>query len=364
MKNFKNSIINLLREGEIGTAIINISEAIIDGNLKNDLIIIEGRYKRALSKEIRNTETHNNIDREYSKITSDLLNIVNRIDENIYKKISFSEELKIHELEISRLKKENAQLREQLNKNSGLIKGKRLFQYQGKYPIDLEPITDIPSLNKEKFANAIQYFLDDNHYDRLAASDIVYLRQDNLNHYDEILDDDFIDSYNSLIEKYDLYSFIENFDTENKRVFGNYIRITNELGETLKNCHLEILLHNVRNPLKSIIAVQNTENISNRKLFDPSTRFVVEYVRHQGKHLIMAFEGKGKIGYEKEFKNGKIVKATTTPIFDRRYGLVGILCVNIDISTIQQKMKIKNYDFVNAYCKIIDKEEITLRNII
>ncbi len=363
MKTFKQNIINLLKESRINTAILRLSEIIEDEKLNSDLILIESGYNRLIAADLANIQKFDDLDRHYSKITKDLLSILNSLDSNkIIRKSNF-EEIDLLKKEIDLLLLENKRLKNQFDKSLGIIKGKRLFQYKGMYPIDLEPVTDIPSLNREKYIEAIKFLLRDDIHDRLAASDIVYLRKDNLDHDEDILDDKHIELYAKLVEKYDLYEFIKNFKNENELILGNYARIVNEFGKTLDNCFIEILLHNVRNPLKSVIAAQNTTGISDRRLFDPSTRFVIEYVQHQGKHLIKAFEGKGKVSYEKVFKNGKIVKATTTPVFDSRYGLVGIICVNIDIEAVKNSTNSKDHSLIESYCQISTKGKSILRNI-
>jgi len=62
------------------------------------------------------------------------------------------------------------------------IQGRRLFQYPGYYPIDLEPGTNRPLANRDTYAKAVEYLLDPSRFDRLAAMDLVYLRADNLLH--------------------------------------------------------------------------------------------------------------------------------------------------------------------------------------
>lgn len=218
----------------------------------------------------------------------------------------------------------------------GEVDGKRLFQHRGYYPIDLAPKTNIPSLNRKIFVKSIKHFLKDENYDRLAAMDLVYLREDNLEENLDVLKDEDLPLYEKLVEKYDLLGFINRFQEEDKEIFGNFVRIVNDLGDTLKDVGLEILLHNVRNPIRSIIACRNSETISRRKLYDPSTRFVVQYVKNQGRRLIRAMQSGSKLSYLKQFHRTKQVKATTTPLYHPKYGLIGILCVNIDIDSVLQ----------------------------
>jgi len=112
-----------------------------------------------------------------------------------------------------------------------------------------------------------------------------------------------------------------------------------------------MLLHNVRNPLRSIIAARNSERISGRKLFDPSTRFVVQYVKNQGRELIRAMQGGGKVSYLKQFHRTKQVKATTTPLYHKQYGLIGILCLNIDIDAVRALDPAGQEEFFRSYVK-------------
>ena len=212
------------------------------------------------------------------------------------------------------------------------IKGRRLFEYEGLYPVDIAPRTNLPSLNSDTYVHALRYFLKEDVHDRLAAMDLVYLREDNRQHLGDVLPTEETNPYEQLIDKYSLEEFQVTYSQEARGLFRNVERIVNDLGDTLSGVNFEVLLHDVRNPLRSIIAVKNA--FSGRRLYDPSTRFVVQYVRHQGKHLIEAMQSGSLVAYPKQFTQGKRVKATTTPLYDDRYGLIGILCLNIDIETI------------------------------
>lgn len=228
------------------------------------------------------------------------------------------------------------------------VEGKRLFQHRGYYPIDLEPGTNRPSLNRKVFCSAIRYLLRQENYDRLAAMDLIYLREDNLIDGDILTERD-MRPYTELVERYELLRFIENFEAENRQLFRNYVRVVDDMGETLQGVFFEILLHNVRNPIRSIIAARNSEGISGRKLFDPSTRFVVQYVKNQGRLLMNAMEGGSKVRYLKQFTGTKQVKATTTPLYHDTYGLIGILCLNIDIDAVRTLDAAGRDHFFSAY---------------
>lgn len=231
---------------------------------------------------------------------------------------------------------------------SDRVPGHRLFQHGEYYPVDLEEGTNRPSINAERFGKAVKYLLDDAD-DPLAATDLVYLRVDNLPHAPDVLPTNRLQQYEAFVRKYRLEAFIANFEQEKHRVFRNYVRLVNDIGGTLRDVFFEILLHDVRNPIRSIIAAQNSERVSGRRVFDPSTRFVVQYVRNQGRELFAAMEGGSKVAYFKQFTRTKQVKATTTPVYDDRYGLVGILCMNIDIEAVQSLDDMGSRRFFERY---------------
>ena len=247
--------------------------------------------------------------------------------------------------------------------NKARIEGKRLFEHRGYYPIDIAPKTNIPSLNHKIFLKAIKYFLNEK-YDRLAAMDLVYLREDNIKDKYDVLNDKDLSLYEKLVQKYDLIEFIEKFEEEDAELFRNFVRIVNDIGDTLKDVYMEILLHNVRNPIRSIIACRNSESISERKLFDPSTRFVVQYVTNQGRRLIRAMQSGSKVNYLKKFHKTTYVKATTTPLHSDKYGLIGILCVNIDIDSVLRldekgrERFFENYLKNSGYTPSFEKESV------
>ena len=229
------------------------------------------------------------------------------------------------------------------------VVGCRLFQYKGLYPVDLASRTNEPSLNHDVFYAAIDYFLRVKD-DRLAAMDLVYLREDNRRAGLEVLRPDDLEAYETLITKYSLDDFRRNFASDIDRLFRNVIRIVHDVGATLRGIKCEFVLHDVRNPLRSIIALSNADEVSNRYLHGPSTRFVVQYLKHQGKDLI-ALEHRTQIAYPKQFLKSKRVKATTTPLYDDELGLIGLLCLNIDVDAVNAMTADERQRFFVTYTK-------------
>jgi len=226
------------------------------------------------------------------------------------------------------------------------IAGKRLFEYKGYYPIDLINGRN-PIFSKSIFFKAIKYF--SKHRDDMAATDLVYLWEANRGHIEDYFTEDETDRYNNFIAHYNIRHFLNEFESEHKRIFSNYIKLVNDIGDTLQGVFFEILLHDVRNPIRSIIACRNTEGLSNRKVGDPSTRFVVQYVKEQGRRLLKAIESGDKVAYRKQFESHEFVKATTTPIWDGKYGLVGMFCINIFITQVEQLNEKGTKDLIQNY---------------
>jgi len=224
--------------------------------------------------------------------------------------------------------------------------GRRLFQYKGYYPIELVDGRN-PIFSKNIFFKAIKYFSE--YRDDMAATDLVYLWEANRGHVEDRFTEDESQQYSNFITHYNIRHFLHEFESEHKRIFSNYIQLVNDIGDTLKGVFFEILLHDVRNPIRSIIAARNSQDLSGRKVGDPSTRFVVQYVREQGRRLLESLESGDKVAYRKQFEADKFVKATTIPIWDGKYGLVGMFCINIDIAQIERldekgiKSFIQNY---------------------
>lgn len=224
--------------------------------------------------------------------------------------------------------------------------GKRLFEYKGYYPIDLVNGRN-PIFSKDIFFKAIKYFSE--YRDDMAATDLVYLWEANRGHIQDRFTDDESRRYNNFITHYNIRHFLNEFESEHKRIFSNYIQLVNDIGDTLKGVFFEILLHDVRNPIRSIIAARNSEDVSGRKVGEPSTRFVVQYVKEQGRRLLESLESGDKVAYKKQFEVDKFVKATTIPIWDGKYGLVGMFCINIDIAQIKLLDKKGIKSFIQNY---------------
>ncbi|SKC36708.1 helix-turn-helix transcriptional regulator [Maledivibacter halophilus] len=95
-----------------------------------------------------------------------------------------------------------------------------------------------------------------------------------------------------------------------------------------KNC--EVILHDLRNLESSIVAIRNN-HITGRNISDTVTDFALEIVynkdKYKDKKFITNYTGRTK-------DNSRILRASTYFIRDKKNDLIGMLCVNVDITAL------------------------------
>lgn len=90
------------------------------------------------------------------------------------------------------------------------------------------------------------------------------------------------------------------------------------------NC--EVVLHDMQNLDESIIAIKN-EHISGRKLGGPLTDFGLKILKDK------SFEKTDYLlNYQNKSKDGRALRSSTFFIKDHDKNLIGMLCINIDLS--------------------------------
>ena len=109
--------------------------------------------------------------------------------------------------------------------------------------------------------------------------------------------------------------------SENDVFLENYVRIVHQIGRSFPNTGIEILLHNLVNPSRSLIAIENGE-VTGRQVGSGATNLVLDLKTRRQR-------GEDKVNYELNI-GARQFKCTTIPIFRPDYGLVGALCINID----------------------------------
>jgi predicted transcriptional regulator YheO len=121
-------------------------------------------------------------------------------------------------------------------------------------------------------------------------------------------------------------------------ILKNMIPLVEGIASTFgKNC--EVVLHDVRNPESSIVAITNG-HVTNRLVGGPMSEYGLADLKKG------CFDT-NKINYLKKTKDGRILKSTSMYIKDDKGELIGFLCINFDISELTVIKNILN-DFTNV----------------
>jgi predicted transcriptional regulator YheO len=227
------------------------------------------------------------------------------------------------------------------------LPGSPLASYPQLYPI-LPHQNGNLILDASIFMNAARYLLENEN--PKAAADLLYLGQSN--NINLLLSNDEKRTYARLHQHYD-YSEFELINEYRNNLFHVYRDIVNGIGQTFSGTGIEIVLHDVRNPLKSIVAIQNP--ISGRRLDDPNTNFGLELIKD---YSIIPHPGVSYVSYELSLNDGRRIKSTTIPLYSKRYGLIGFICLNIDISKLSTEHPNHLDSFLSHFTAISDNHKI------
>src|ERR1700683_2356181 len=131
----------------------------------------------------------------------------------------------------------------------------------------------------------------------------------------------------------------------------NYRNIVRLLGKTFPHMGIEILLHDLANPTRSVVWIEGAE-VTGRSLHMGTTTLLVDLKK--GRAL-----NEDKLNYELNL-GARRFKCTTIPIVRKEYGVVGAICMNIDINYIRDEV-IRNAErtaeFFHQYCHTAAQRE-------
>ena len=174
--------------------------------------------------------------------------------------------------------------------------------------------------NLNNFRLGMHYFLKNE--DHTAARQLIFIgEQNNVRGQLEPAEQKV---YAQLFEKYegkkiadDTHEFLENYE-----------RIVRLVGKSFPNTGMEILLHNLADPAHSLITLEN--NVTGRHLRDGTTNLLIDLKRRQ-------LLNEDKLNYELNIGSRKF-KCTTIPIKRKDFGIVGAICINIDVNYITEEV--------------------------
>lgn len=172
---------------------------------------------------------------------------------------------------------------------------------------------------RERFNEAVEHFL--SRTNSLAARELIVIGEQNF--VRERFPTEEVERYRRLYQKYGGDSVI----SDNEAYLENYKRIVHLIGRSFPNTGIEILLHNLVNPARSIVAIENGE-VTGRKLEMGATNLVLDLKTR-------THQNQDKLNYELNIGERQF-KCTTIPIYRRDYGLVGAICINIDARFIRE----------------------------
>src|SRR3989475_8916271 len=124
--------------------------------------------------------------------------------------------------------------------------------------------------------------------------------------------------YSQLFEKYEGRKVVD----DTNEFLENYARLVRLIGKSFPNTGIEILLHNLGDPAHSLIVLEN--NVTARHLRDGTTNLLIDLKRRQ-------LLNEEKLNYELTIGSRKF-KCTTIPIKRKEFGIVGAICINIDVN--------------------------------
>jgi class 3 adenylate cyclase len=196
---------------------------------------------------------------------------------------------------------------------------KRLEEYSF-YPFIVNESNHV-EFDPGRFNEAVQYFLA--HTNARAGGELIVIGEQNFVR-DRFQTNEIAD-FRRLYDKYGGDRVI----SDNEAFLENYKRIVHLVGRSFPNTGIEILLHNLVNPARSIVAIENGE-VTGRRLEMGATNLVLDLKTR-------AHQNQDKLNYELNIGE-RTFKCTTIPIYRRDYGLVGAICINIDARFIRDEV--------------------------
>lgn len=220
------------------------------------------------------------------------------------------------------------------------LKGSNIEEFDF-YPFDLDEEKRL-YFDLKDFRLGIYYFLKNRNY--IAARQLILLGEQNEVRHK--LNSNDLKQYLKLYKKYDGDSIFD----DTSEFLENYKRIVRLMGDSFPDLGIEILLHDLSNPAKSLCAIEN--NITGRKIGSGATNLVLDLKTRKMQSL-------DKLNYELNIGSRKF-KCTTIPIFRKDVGLVGAICINVDVHYLQDKV-LSDLKYVEEFFKVFCKTEIELQ---
>ncbi len=192
------------------------------------------------------------------------------------------------------------------------------------------------------FRLGMHYFL--RNADNRAARQLIFIGEQN--NVRQLLDQAEARLYDRLRSKYQT----KNTPDDTQEYLENYRNIVRLLGRTFRHLGIEILLHDLSDPTHSVAVIENGE-ITGRVVGMGTTTLLVDLMRRVNLK-------QDKLNYEVHM-GARHFKCTTIPIVRRDFGVVGAICLNIDVNYIKDEIA-PNPEKIAAFFQEFCRGDMTL----
>lgn len=213
-------------------------------------------------------------------------------------------------------------------------RGKNLEDYDF-YPFGTDELGNV-YFDQEKFSMALDYL--SAHQNHVAARQLILIADQN--DVENSLPGDDRLRYRKFFRKYRG----DEVRADTARFLGNFKRIVRLIGDSFPDSGIEILLHDLTNPTTALTVIKN--NVTGRDIEAPATNLVLDLKKRR-------LQRQDKLNYELNIGARKF-KCTTIPIFRAPDGLVGAICINVDVNYLTDEVlqdADKMRGFIESLCK-------------
>jgi len=217
--------------------------------------------------------------------------------------------------------------------------GKNLDEYDF-YPFTINR-QNFPEFSLKDFRLGMHYFLKNEDY--TAARQLIFIgEQNNVRGQLEPTEQKV---YAQLFEKFDGRKIAD----DTTEFLENYARAVRLIGKSFPNSGMEILLHNLADPGHSLVALEN--NVTGRNLRDGTTSLLIDLKKRLLLH-------EDRLNYELNIGSRKF-KCTTIPILRKEFGVVGALCINVDVNYLTDDV-MKSQEGIEAFFRSFCRTDMHL----
>jgi predicted transcriptional regulator YheO len=215
------------------------------------------------------------------------------------------------------------------------LQGRSLDEY------DFYPYTstheNFAEFSLKDFRLGIHYFL--RNTDPRAARQLIFIGEQN--QVRDRLDAAERQAYEKLFARYDGRTIAD----DAQEFLENYRNLVRLIGRTFRNMGIEVLLHDLSNPTRSIVAIEGGDT-TGRSLSMGTTTLLIDLKRRRALN-------QDKLNYELNI-GARRFKCTTIPIVRKDYGVVGAVCINIDVNYVRDEVlpsAERVREFLARYCQ-------------